>query len=94
MLLTKETRNEITRLLDELIKLKGVAEMVDGPLIGGAFAFADKRFGDKVPEPLQTMIRETLHKIFIDKNLDTIGEDVISIIFELVKLLEKEQPGG
>jgi len=91
MILTKETRREITRLLGDLIKLKGTMEMVDGPLIGGVLSFSDRKFGELIPEPLQTLLRESLHKIFVDKNYETIGEDLVLIILELVKLLDKDE---
>jgi len=90
MILTEDCRKEVVRMIDDLIKLKGVAEMVDGPLIGGVLKFSDSKFGEMVPDPLQTMLRETLHKIIVDKNYETIGEDLVMIILELIKLLDKE----
>ena len=90
MVLTKEVRQKLTTLLDDLVKLKGIAETLDGPIIGGGLNFIDKQYGDKIPEPLQTMIRETLHKVLVDENYETLGEDLVNIVLEVIKLVGKE----
>ena len=60
--------------LDDLVKA-GVFEIVDGQAFTFAIRTLDNRFGDKVPEPYKTQIRELVDIIVIDENyVGTIDE--------------------
>jgi hypothetical protein len=47
--ISKELTRKVAQRLDNLIKLKGIAEVVDGPIIKIALDLFDETLGDNVP---------------------------------------------
>ena len=59
-ILTPEQKNQLTEKLDELIKLKGFAEMIDGPTIKILLGLIDNLSSKYVPEQYHPAIRELI----------------------------------
>jgi hypothetical protein len=68
-LLTKKMEQEAAKWLDEKIKLPAILEAVDGMAFKLVVSLLDDNYGDKVPEPYKTEIRELLTEIFEEKDL-------------------------
>lgn len=55
---TVEQEKRLSELLDNVVKLKGIAEFLDGYVFKAIITFVDDRFVDKLPEELKTKLSE------------------------------------
>jgi len=67
-ILTSALESKLAEKLDELVKLKGVLEAVDGTAFKIAITAIDNNVADKIPEPYKTTIAEVLVDILEDKD--------------------------
>ena len=57
-ILTKEQQQKVAAMLDDAVKLKGFAELLDGHLFKALIAFVDDTFVDKLNEELKTQLSD------------------------------------
>jgi len=60
-ILTPEQKEQLTQKLDELIKLKGFAEMIDGPTIKILLGLLDNLATKYIPEEYHAALREVVN---------------------------------
>ena len=60
-ILTPEQKNQLTEKLDELIELKGFAEVIDGPSIKILLGLLDTLISKYIPPQYYPAIRETVN---------------------------------
>ena len=60
-ILTPEQKEQLTQKLDELIKLKGFAEMIDGPTIKILLGLLDNLASKYIPEEYHAALREVVN---------------------------------
>ena len=85
MILTKELRRELSKKIDDIIKLPGWAEPFDRLVINYALDYIDENYSDKVPEQFKDDIVKTVELFILDDYLGLL--DVIpSVINEIVDI--------
>lgn len=62
-ILTPEQKNQLTEKLDELIKLKGLAEAIDGPTIKILIRLLDNLATSYIPEKYHPAIKEVIYAL-------------------------------
>ena len=60
-ILTPEQKNQLTEKLDELIELKGFAELIDGPTIKILLGLFDTLISKYVPKEYHTALSEAVN---------------------------------
>ncbi len=60
-ILTPEQKEQLTHKLDELIKLHGIAEMIDGPTIKILLGLLDNLATKYIPEEYHAALREVVN---------------------------------
>jgi hypothetical protein len=69
-ILTKKTEKKLGQGLDDLIKLPTLLEGFDGAAFTLAIRAIDNNFGEKIPEPYKTELREQFELIFDEENYE------------------------
>ena len=83
--ISKELLKDVKTKLDDIIKLKGVAEAVDGLVIGFALDYANDNFSDKIPVKYQDEVILLL-TAFVSSDYNMLSEATASAIDEIVDL--------
>jgi len=73
------------KYLDNLVKA-GIFELVDGQMFTYAVRFLDDKFGEKVPEPYKSEIRDLIDTIVIDENYAGTIDEVCIYLDEIIDL--------
>ena len=76
---------EVASKIDDLIKLKGIAEMLDGALIKFALNALDDRFADKVPVMYQDEVIILL-EAFVSDDYSKVTDATVSTLNELIDI--------
>ncbi len=67
-------------LADDAIDAKGIVEVVDGPIIGGAISVLDNNFAEKyVPEEIKVAVRPMITTLFIEQDVDKASDMAVVI---------------
>jgi len=67
-ILTSELESKLAGMLDEIVKLKGVLEAVDGVAFKIAITAIDNNVADKIPEPYKSKVSELLIEILEEQD--------------------------
>jgi hypothetical protein len=70
-ILTSALENQLATKLDDLVKLSGLLEAVDGLAFKLAITAIDNNVADKIPEPYKTALAEVLVQILEEKDYAT-----------------------
>lgn len=79
-LVSRLATSKIAEFADEKIVLKGWAETIDGTVIDQGLNFVDNTFGEKVPEPYKTNIRDMIDHIVLDEDLASAEEHLTDLM--------------
>jgi hypothetical protein len=79
--LLKETKTK----LDDIVKLKGVLEAVDGLAFGFTLDYLDDNYAEKIPEKYQDEVLLLL-EAFVENDLDKLAAVASGALDELVDL--------
>jgi hypothetical protein len=67
-ILTAALESKLAEMLDNVVKLKGILEAVDGPAFKIVISAVDNNVAEKIPEPYKTEIRDLLEDILQDQD--------------------------
>ena len=82
-ILTKEMEVKLAGWLDDLIKLSAPLEAIDGIVFRIAITAIDNKYGELIPEPYKSELREGLGYVFIEEDY----EKAIAAGFKLIDKL-------
>ena len=85
MILTKELRKQLSKKIDDLIKLPNWAEPFDRLVLNYALDYIDENYGEKVPLKFQDDIQKTV-ELFVNDDYTGILEVIPSVINEIVDI--------
>ena len=81
----KELLKETKTKLDDIVKLKGILEVIDGLAIGFALDYLDDNYAEKIPVPYQDEV-VLLLEAFVEGDLDKLADVASGTLDELVDL--------
>ena len=67
-ILTSALESKLASMLDDVVKLKGALEAIDGIAFKLAITAIDNNLADKIPEPFKTTAQELLTEILEEKD--------------------------
>ena len=85
-ILSKDATKVLSQKLDGVVKLKGIWETFDGLAFKTVIGLLDDNFGEKVPEPYKTDIRNLLDEVLVNEDYETAIDDVFKKLDEIVNL--------
>ena len=85
-ILTKETTKALSEKLDDVVKLKGIWEVVDRPAFRTVINALDDNFGERIPDPYKSDIRDLLDQVIVDENYGDAIDLAIGKINELLDI--------
>lgn len=91
---TKEQEQKIAGILDDVAKLKGFLELVDGYAFKIVIAFVDDEFAERIPEQYKDKLR-ALATALLNEDFDlaeTLASEAINELVDL-PLLDEETEG-
>lgn len=91
---TVEQEKKLAELLDNAIKLKGIAEFIDGYLFKAVITFVDDRFIDKIQEDIKIKL-SALADACLDEDVELAQELAADLINSLIDIpgLDEESEG-
>jgi len=91
---TVEQEKKVSQLLDNVVKLKGIAEFLDGYVFKAIITFVDDRFVDKLPEELKLNISGLVEAVLAE-DVELAEELAAELINGLVDIpgLDEESEG-
>lgn len=91
---TKEQEKKLASLLDELIKLKGLFEMVDGLVFTAIISMVDDQLINKLPEEIKVKLSELAEAVIAEdvEKAETLATDLINALLD-IPLLDEETEG-
>jgi hypothetical protein len=92
-ILTVEQEKKLAELLDDVIKLKGVLELIDGYVFKALITFLDDKFGDKIKVEIKIKLGELVDAV-LDVDLEraeTLAADVINMLIDVPGLDEESE---
>lgn len=90
---TTEQEKKLASLLDEAVKLKGFAELIDGFLFKALITFVDDRFVDKLSDELKTQL-SGLATACLDEDIEaakTLAADLLNSLVDIPGLGEDSE---
>jgi len=85
-ILTKTVEEKLGAKLDEIIKMKGVFEQIDGLIFKMAIAGIDDYLGEKIKEPLKTQLRDLIVKVVEEEDYMNAVELAFDLLDELIDI--------
>ena len=85
-ILSSKLESRLAQMLDNIVKLKGVLETVDGVAFKIAISAIDNNIGDKIPEPYKSTITKMLTEILEEKDYATacqLASDLIDTLIDI-----------
>ncbi len=92
-ILTVEQEKKLAELLDDVIKLKGVLELIDGYVFKALITFLDDKFADKIKVEIKVKLGELVDAV-INKDLEsgeTLAAEVINMLIDVPGLDEESE---
>ena len=92
-ILTVEQEKKLAELLDDVIKLKGVLELIDVYVFKALITFLDDKFGDKIKVEIKIKLGELVDAV-LDVDLEraeTLAADVINMLIDVPGLDEESE---
>lgn len=69
-LLTELVRDKAAQQLDDLYKGSGLIEVLDGKIFKLTISLLDNKFGEMVKDPYKTEIRELVHTVYMEEDVE------------------------
>ena len=92
-ILTSEQEKVLSEKLDEIVKLKGFLELIDGMVFRSLITFIDNTYVDKLAVDVKTKLAALVDAI-LDKDIETaenIATDIINILIDVPGLDEEAE---
>jgi hypothetical protein len=91
---TREQEKKLASLLDELIKLKGLFEVVDGLVFTAIISLVDDNYINKLPEEIKIKLSEIVEAVLNDdvEKAEQLATELINALVD-VPLLDEEMEG-
>jgi len=92
-ILTLEQEKKLAELLDDVIKLKGLLEIIDGMVFRALITLLDDQLVDKLPENIKTKLAELASAIIAEdvESAETIATDLINALVDIPALDEETE---
>ena len=84
-ILTKEVEKLLAELADKKVKA-GIFEVIDGAAFNYVIKFLDDNYGDKIPEEYRLKLRDLIHKVLIDGDVDGAIDVLLDYIDDLIDI--------
>ena len=91
-ILTPKMESMLAEKLDEIVKLKGALEAVDGMAFKIAISTIDNNLADKIPEPYKTTIAGMLADILEEKDYAAACSKAADFMDELIDIPGLDDP--
>ena len=91
-ILTSELESKLATMLDDVVKLKGILETVDGLAFKIAITAIDNNVADKIPEPYKSILASLLIEILEEKDYPAACQLASDFLDELVDIPGIDDP--
>jgi hypothetical protein len=91
-ILSSALESKLAEKLDELVKLNGVLEAVDGVAFKIVITAIDNNAAEKIPEPYKTQIAEMLVEILEDQDYQSAALKASELVDSLVDIPGLDDP--
>ena len=90
---TVEQEKKVAELLDNVVKLKGIAEFLDGYVFKAIITFVDDKFVEKLPDELKVSLSELVTAVLAeDVNLaEELAAEIINGLVDVPGLDEESE---
>lgn len=85
-ILSKELEVKIAQQLDNLIKLNGFLEIIDGKAFQLIIQQIDDKFAEKIPEPYKSEIKEMIVTVYEEQNYEQAIYDAMDFLDTLIDI--------
>jgi hypothetical protein len=92
-ILTLEQEKKISQLLDELLKLKGFLELIDGYVFKAIITFVDNKYVDQLSVELKTKLAALIEAVMADDVplAEQLATDLINSLLDIPGLDEEAE---
>lgn len=92
-ILTLEQEKKLAELLDNVIKLKGFLELVDGYVFKALITFLDDKFADQIKIEIKLKLAELVDAVLAEdiEGSEALAADVINMLIDVPGLDEESE---
>jgi hypothetical protein len=92
-ILTLEQEKKLASLLDDVVKLKGIAEFIDGYLFKAIITFVDNKFVDKLKEEVKIKLAALVEAVMAEdvELAESLAADLINSLVDIPGLDEESE---
>lgn len=92
-ILTLEQEKKLAELLDNVIKLKGFLELVDGYVFKALITFLDDKFADQIKIEIKLKLAELVDAVLAEdiEGAEALAADVINMLIDVPGLDEESE---
>lgn len=92
-ILTAEQEKKLAELLDNVIKLKGFLELVDGYVFKALITFLDDKFADKIKIEIKVKLAELVDAVLAEdiETAETLAAEVVNMLLDVPGLDEEAE---
>lgn len=91
-ILTADLESKLAKMLDDVVKLSGILEAVDGTAFKLVISAIDNNVAEKIPEPYKTKIAEILSEVVAEKDYSEACMKAAAFVDELVDIPGLDDP--
>ena len=92
-ILTPEQEKKLAELLDNLIKLKGVLELIDGYVFKALITFVDDKFADQIKVEIKLKLAELVDAVLAEdvEKAELLAAEVVNMLLDVPGLDEESE---
>lgn len=92
-ILTPEQEKKLAELLDNVIKLKGFLELIDGYTFKALITFLDDKFADQIKIEIKLKLSELVNAVLAEDipTAETLAAEVINMLLDVPGLDEESE---
>lgn len=92
-ILTPEQEKKLAELLDNVIKLKGFLELIDGYAFKALITFLDDKFADQIKLEIKLKLSELVNAVLAEDipTAETLAAEVINMLLDVPGLDEESE---
>lgn len=92
-ILTAEQEKKLAELLDNVIKLKGFLELIDGYVFKALITFLDDKFADKIKVEIKLKLAELVDAVLAEdiETSEILAAEVINMLIDVPGLDEESE---
>jgi hypothetical protein len=92
-ILTPEQEKKLAGMLDDIIKLKGILEMIDGLVFKALITFVDDRYADKLKEEIKLKLAALVDAVMAEDLplCEQLAADIINTLIDIPGLDEEAE---